>query len=85
MGLVTPSVSDLPDYDYGLSGSFNEESLEKLDLDSDVHVGDCLCIQAMARVTGIRQEPGSDKPSRVDFVMTHICADDDEESDDEAA
>ena len=40
MGMIAPQMSDLPDYDYGLNISFNGETLEKLDLDSDVHVGD---------------------------------------------
>lgn len=85
MGLVTPAVSDLPDYDYGLCGSFNKESLDKLDLDENCHVGDYLCIQTLAKVTGVHMKPGSNEIDRVDFCMTHICVEEDEESEDEAA
>jgi len=76
MGLVSPSVSDLPDYDYGLCGSFNKESLDKLDLDSDVHVGDYLHIHSFAKVTGVHMKPGSDEIDRVDWCLTHVCAED---------
>lgn len=86
MGLITPCVSDLPDYDYGLSVSFNDESLEKLNMESDVHVGDYVHIHAFAKVTCVHQKPGSDKPDRVDLVLTHVAAeeeDDEREDDDE--
>jgi len=76
MGMITPCVSDLPDYDYGLCGSFNKESLDKLDLDSDVHVGDYLHIHSFAKVTGVHMKPGSDEIDRVDWCLTHVCAED---------
>jgi hypothetical protein len=85
MGLVTPSVSDLPDYDYGLNISFNKETLEKLDLDEDCHVGDYICIHAFAKVTGLNQPPGADKPDRVNLVLTHVCASDDDEDEEDGA
>lgn len=83
MGLVTPCVSDLPDYDYGLNISFNKESLDKLDLDDDVHTGDYIHIHGFAKVTGIDQPPGADKPTRVSMVLTHICAAEDEDQENE--
>lgn len=83
-GMISPSVSDLPDYDYGLNISFNQESLDKLSLDDDVKVGDYVHIHAFAKVTNINQQPGADKPDRISLVMTHICAEDeDEENEDD--
>ena len=80
MGLVMPQTSDLPDYDYGLNISFNKESLAKLDLDEDVHVGDFVHIHGFAQVTSLSQRPGSDKPDRVCMVLTHVaCEDEDDE------
>lgn len=78
LGMITPVVSDLPDYDYGLNISFNKESLQKLDLDHDVHVGDYVHIHCFAKVTCVSQEPGSDKPDCVGLVMTHISAEDED-------
>lgn len=77
LGLVTPS--DLPDYDYGLCGSFNKESLDKLDLDSDVSVGDYLHIVSFAKVTGIHMKAGSDEIDRVDWCLCHISCEDEAE------
>ena len=82
-GLVTPQVSDLPDYDYGLCGSFNKESLDKLDLDSDVNVGDYLHIDGFARVTGVHMKAGSEEIDRVDFCLCHIAVEDENTEDKE--
>ena len=82
MGMISPQVSDLPDYDYGLNISFNGETLEKLDLDSDVHVGDFIQIHGFAQVTSVGQQPGADKPDRVSMVLTHICCTEDESDED---
>lgn len=79
MGLITPCVSDLPDYDYGLCGSFNKESLDKLDLDEDVNVGDYLHIVSFAKVTGISMKPGSNEIDRVDWCMCHIAVEDEDD------
>lgn len=83
MGLVTPCVSDLPDYDYGLCGSFNKESLDKLDLDEKVSVGDFLDIRAFAKVTGISMKPGSNEIDRVDWCMCCIAVEDEDQDDGE--
>lgn len=89
MSMIAPCVSDMPDYDYGLNISFNQESLEKLDLDEDVKPGDYVHVHAFARVTSMSQQPGSDKPDRVCMVLTHIaCEDEDlegEEDNDDGA
>ena len=82
MGLVGPTEG--VDYDYGLCGSFNKESLDKLDLDNDVSAGDYLHIHAFAKVTGIHMKPGSDEIDRVDFCLCHIaCEDEDSEGDED--
>lgn len=88
MGMITPCVSDMPDYDYGLNLSFNQESLDKLDLDEDVAVGDYIHVHGFARVTSLSQQPGADKPDRICMVMTHIALEDESEEgedEDEAA
>ena len=79
MGLVGPTEG--VDYDYGLCGSFNKESLDKLKLDSDVHVGDYLEIHSFAKVTGVHMKAGSDEIDRVDFCMCHISCDDESDED----
>lgn len=78
MGMIAPCVSDLPDYDYGLCGSFDKESLDKLDLDNDVHVGDYLDIRSLAKVTGVHMKAGSSEIDRVDFCMCHIAVEDED-------
>lgn len=88
-GMMLPAMSDLPDYDCGLCISFNKESLDKLDMDSDVHVGDYVHIHAFAKVTGVNMQAGSDEIDRVSLCLTHISAEsedeENEESEDEAA
>ena len=79
MGLMNPLASDLPEYDFGLQGSFNKESLDKLNLDSDVSVGDYLHIVSFAKVTGVHMKAGSDEIDRVDFCMCHIAVEDEAE------
>lgn len=74
MGLVGPTEG--VDYDYGLQGSFNKESLDKLDLDSEVHVGDFLHIVSFAKVTGVHMKAGSEEIDRVDFCLCHIAVED---------
>ena len=81
MGLVGPTEG--VDYDYGLQGSFNKESLDKLDLDSEVSVGDYLDIRGFAKVTGVHMKAGSDEIDRVDWCLCHLSVED-EESEDEA-
>ena len=82
-GLVAPQGS--VDYDYGLQGSFNKESLDKLDLDSDVSVGDYLHIVSFAKVTGVHQKAGSEEIDRVDFCLCHIAVEDESEENENGA
>ena len=77
MGLVAPSEG--ADYDYGLQGSFNQESLGKLGLDKDVHVGSYLSVEGFMKVTGVHMKPGSDEIDRVDWCLCHINLDDDDD------
>ena len=76
MGMLCST--DTVDYDYGLQGSFNKESLDKLDLDSDVSVGDYLHIVSFAKVTGVHMKPGSDEIDRVDWCLCHIAVEDED-------
>lgn len=85
MGLVTPCVSDMPDYDYGLCGSFNKESLAKLDLDEAVNVGDYLDIRGLAKVTSISMKPGSNEIDRVDWCLCHLAVEDEENESEDGA
>lgn len=85
MGLVTPCVSDMPDYDYGLCGSFNKEALDKLNLDENVQAGDFLDIRGFAKVTGVHMKAGSNEIDRVDWCLCHLAVEDeDNESEDGA-
>lgn len=88
-GIMMPAMSDMPDYDCGLCISFNKESLDKLEMDSEVSVGDYVHIHGFARVTGVNMQAGSNEIDRVSLCLTHIsaCEDEDEEneeSEDEA-
>ena len=84
IGLCMPKSCE-PDYDYGLNLTFNEETIEKLNLDDDVSVGDFLHIHAFARVTGVHEnEQNGERNRRIELVLTHIASEDeDEEGDDE--
>ena len=83
MGLVGPTEG--VDYDYGLCGSFNKESLDKLDLDSEVSVGDYLHIVSFAKVTGVHMKAGSEEIDRVDYCMCHIAVEDESEESEDGA
>jgi len=77
-GLCMPKSSE-PDYDYGLNLTFNEETIEKLNLDDDVSVGDFLHIHAFARVTGVHEDERDGKCNRrIELVLTHVASEDEE-------
>ncbi len=66
--------SNTPLYDYGLSLCFNQETLDKLNLDtSDVEVGDLLDLRAMAKVTSVsKSDTGDGEKCRVELVLSMI-------------
>lgn len=82
-GMIMPALSDMPDYDYGLCGSFNKESLAKLDLDDEVKAGDYLHISGFARVTGVKMKPGSDEVDCVEWCLCHLAVEDEDEENEE--
>lgn len=70
---VSPAPINAPLYDYGLHLCFNHETLEKLNLDDDVEVGDMLDLRAMAKVTSVsKNDTGDGEKCRVEMVLTHI-------------
>lgn len=66
--------NNMPLYDYGLSLCFNQETLDKLNLDtSDVEVGDLLDLRAMAKVTSVsKNDTGDGEKCRVELVLSMI-------------
>lgn len=67
------SMPNTPLYDYGLTLCFNHETLEKLELDDDVEVGDMLDIRALAKVTSVsKNDTGDGEKCRVEMQLTHI-------------
>lgn len=66
-----------PKYFYGLTLCFDQETLDKLNLDtSDVSVGDMLPMTAMAEVTSVsKHDSGSGEQCRVELTLTHIGLD----------
>lgn len=63
-----------PIYDYGLSLCFNQDTLDKLNLDtSDVEVGDMLDMRAFAKVTSVsKNDTGDGEKCRIELVLSHI-------------
>lgn len=60
-------------YDYGLHLCFSDETLEKLNLDDDVEVGDMLDLRALAKVTSVSKlDTGDGQKTRVELTLTHI-------------
>lgn len=85
--MLTSAVADIPTYPYGLNICFDNEVLEKLDMDEDVQVGDYVHIHAFAKVTSVSERDINGQPDRrVELTMTHISAEDeDEENEDDEA
>lgn len=68
-----PMMMNEPLYDYGLHLCLNNESLEKLNLDTDVEVGDLLDFRALAKVTSVsKNDTGDGEKCRVELTLTHI-------------
>lgn len=74
---------NMPKYSYGLSLCFDQETLDKLDLEhSDVEVGDMLHLFAMAEVTSVsKQDMGNGEKCRVELTLTHIGLENEDEED----
>ncbi len=65
---------NVPKYSYGLSLCFDQETLDKLDLDSeDVEPGDLLHMVCMAEVTSVsKQDTGDGEKCRIELQLTHV-------------
>lgn len=65
---------NIPKYDYGLGICLSQDSLTKLNLDTDdVEVGDMLHFVCMASVTSISKNDTGDGPQcRIELQITHI-------------
>ncbi len=75
-----------PEYDYGLHVAFNHETLLKLDLDTDVEVGDMLEMRCLAKVKSVsKNDTGDGEKCRVEMVLSHICIENEQEEHDEYA
>lgn len=71
---VSPSLMNAPLYDYGLSLCFNDETLDKLHLDTDVEVGDMLDTRMLLKVTSVsKNDTGDGEKCRVELQVTHIA------------
>lgn len=70
---ANPSYN-MPKYSYGLSICFDQEVLDKLNLDSsDVEPGDMLHMQCLAEVTSVsKNDTGDGEKCRVELVLTRI-------------
>ncbi len=70
---ATPQMN-IPKYSYGLSLCFDQETLDKLDLDtSDVEVGDILHTVCFLEVTSVsKQDMGDGEKCRVEVQVTHM-------------
>lgn len=70
---ASPSYS-IPKYSYGLSICLDQDSLDKLDLDtSDVEVGDMLHMVCMVEVTSVsKNDTGDGEKCRVELQITHL-------------
>lgn len=80
-----PSPASMPDYPYGLSFCFTEEELDKLGLGDDVNVGDMIHINGLAKVTSVsKNENEKTSGTRVEMIMTHIAAEDEDGETEEA-
>lgn len=81
---ASPISMNMPKYDYGLNICFNQETLDKLDLEhDDVEVGDMIHLMAMATVTSVsKSDTGNGEKCRIELTLTHIGVES-EDSEDE--
>jgi hypothetical protein len=84
---TNPAVAAYP---YGLSISFDEDTLEKLDIDELPSVGEMIHLQAMAKVTSVSQNEREETDGtkklccRVELQITHLATEDEDREGDEA-
>jgi len=62
------------DYPSGLCLCFDQEILEKLELDDDCEVGDMIDLRAFARVTSVSINAGENgRTCRIELVITNLA------------
>lgn len=71
---ASPLAMEASKYDWGLTLRFSQETLEKLNLDTDdVEVGDLLHMICMAEVTSVsKHDSGDGERCCVELQLTHI-------------
>lgn len=75
----------LPIYPYGLSICLGNDELEKLDLDTNVEVGDRLFMDCIAKVTSVSSnETTEGTKRRIELTITHIALEESEEEEEVA-
>jgi hypothetical protein len=74
MAEVANPTFNAPKYPWGLSVRFDQEILDKLNLDtSDVEVGDMLHMQCFAEVTSVsKNDTGDGEKCCIELVLTRI-------------
>ena len=83
---VEAAMPQPSEYPYGLSICFDNETLEKLNLDGDdVEVGDFIHIHSLAKVTSVscNESEATGKNRRIELCMCYISAEDEDEEDEE--
>lgn len=83
---MSPAMSCVPEYPYGLCISLSNDELAKLDLDtSDVEAGDMVHLFCMAKVTSINKRDTTDGvDTRIEMQITHIACEDEDDENEEA-
>lgn len=83
-GPCMPSVDSMPDYPYGLCLSLDNESMEKLGLDTSCQVGDLLHFTAMAKVTSVsmRDSEMNGPDCRIELQIQQMGVPEDESTED---
>lgn len=68
-------------YNYGLTLCFDQETLDKLNLDDkDVEVGDLIHLFAMAEVTSVsKHDMGGGEKCRVELQITHLSVENEDD------
>lgn len=70
----SPMLMNSPLYDYGLTLCFSNETLEKLNLEDDVEVGDLLDTRMLLKVTSVsKNDTGDGEKCRIELQVTHIA------------
>ena len=74
-----------PAYPCGLSICFTQDELGKLDMDTDVKVGDMVHLFCLAKVTAVSSNDTTDGPKqRVECQITNIAVHDEDDENEEA-